>query len=272
MPGGGGVPAHGTRRPGRRRAPDRRKLHGRRLPLGRRRSDLAGQEPRRARRVPAGPAPGVRSVRPQDRPARGATRAVVSPEPLGPLSQRRRRRHLEGHRQRRALGLRVLHGHPPADPTPPSSFRSTRPVPLHAGRQAARLPDADAGASWRAMSRGLPQKDAFETVVRDAMAVDSSRSGQVSGRAAASSSPRRRRAAWSSCERVAPSLRQGRGRSCATPGGRARSRVMAFALLIPGPLQPFSCVQGRIALGTRRPWPRPSRSSGGSIPAFANGS
>jgi hypothetical protein len=31
----------------------------------------------------------------------------------------------------------------------------------------------DAGASWQALSRGLPQKDAFETVVRDAMAVDS---------------------------------------------------------------------------------------------------
>jgi photosystem II stability/assembly factor-like uncharacterized protein len=30
----------------------------------------------------------------------------------------------------------------------------------------------DAGASWQAMTRGLPQKDAFETVVRDAMAVD----------------------------------------------------------------------------------------------------
>ena len=30
----------------------------------------------------------------------------------------------------------------------------------------------DAGASWQAMTRGLPQKDAFETVVRDGMAVD----------------------------------------------------------------------------------------------------
>jgi photosystem II stability/assembly factor-like uncharacterized protein len=29
------------------------------------------------------------------------------------------------------------------------------------------------GRSWEAMTRGLPQKDAFETVVRDAMAVDS---------------------------------------------------------------------------------------------------
>ena len=31
----------------------------------------------------------------------------------------------------------------------------------------------DAGASWQAMTRGLPQKDALETVVRDGMAVDS---------------------------------------------------------------------------------------------------
>jgi photosystem II stability/assembly factor-like uncharacterized protein len=30
----------------------------------------------------------------------------------------------------------------------------------------------DAGGSWQAMTRGLPQKDAFETVVRDGMAVD----------------------------------------------------------------------------------------------------
>jgi photosystem II stability/assembly factor-like uncharacterized protein len=30
----------------------------------------------------------------------------------------------------------------------------------------------DAGASWQAMTRGLPQKDALETVVRDGMAVD----------------------------------------------------------------------------------------------------
>ncbi len=48
----------------------------------------------------------------------------------------------------------------------------------------------DAGASWQAMTRGLPQKDAFETVVRDGMAVDrldpagvyfGTRSGKVYG-------------------------------------------------------------------------------------------
>jgi photosystem II stability/assembly factor-like uncharacterized protein len=31
----------------------------------------------------------------------------------------------------------------------------------------------DAGATWQAMTRGLPQEDAYETVLRDAMAVDS---------------------------------------------------------------------------------------------------
>jgi hypothetical protein len=31
----------------------------------------------------------------------------------------------------------------------------------------------NAGKSWQAMTRGLPQEDALETVVRDAMAVDS---------------------------------------------------------------------------------------------------
>ncbi|HEY1435504.1 MAG TPA: exo-alpha-sialidase [Thermoanaerobaculia bacterium] len=48
----------------------------------------------------------------------------------------------------------------------------------------------DAGASWQAMTRGLPQKDALETVVRDGMAVDGfdpagvyfgTRSGKVYG-------------------------------------------------------------------------------------------
>ena len=32
----------------------------------------------------------------------------------------------------------------------------------------------DAGASWQAMSKGLPQQDAYETILRDAMAVDAS--------------------------------------------------------------------------------------------------
>ena len=36
----------------------------------------------------------------------------------------------------------------------------------------------DAGASWQAMTSGLPQKDAFETVLRDALAVDALRSGR----------------------------------------------------------------------------------------------
>ena len=32
----------------------------------------------------------------------------------------------------------------------------------------------DAGASWQAMSKGLPQQDAYETILRDSMAVDAS--------------------------------------------------------------------------------------------------
>ena len=39
--------------------------------------------------------------------------------------------------------------------------------------QAARLPHANAGKKWKPMTKGLPQEDAYETVLRDAMAVDS---------------------------------------------------------------------------------------------------
>ena len=47
------------------------------------------------------------------------------------------------------------------------------PVPLHAGRKAARLPDATTRArAGKPMTEGLPQDDAYETVLRDAMAVD----------------------------------------------------------------------------------------------------
>ena len=37
----------------------------------------------------------------------------------------------------------------------------------------------DAGASWQAMTRGLPQEDAYETVLRDALAVDTLRPAGV---------------------------------------------------------------------------------------------
>lgn len=54
----------------------------------------------------------------------------------------------------------------------------------------------DAGRSWKPMTRGLPQKNAFETVLRDAMArTASTPPASISGRAAGSSSPRATRAA-----------------------------------------------------------------------------
>ena len=74
-------------------------------------------------------------------------RALLPAEPLGPLPQRRRRRELEGHRERRALRLRLRDGRAPARPrhrlhrarSSPTRFRCTPEA------QAARLPHARRG-------------------------------------------------------------------------------------------------------------------------------
>ena len=118
----------------------------------------------------------------------------------------------------------------------------------------------DAGASWQAMTRGLPQKDAFETVVRDAMAVDrfapagvyfGTRSGKLFG------SQRRGPHLGSSCARAAADrLRQGRRRRQPEGAPRRRredeadaeGRLMAVRFLIPGPLQPFSGGRAAVAI------------------------
>jgi photosystem II stability/assembly factor-like uncharacterized protein len=64
----------------------------------------------------------------------------------------------------------VLHPRDPDSawivPLEADSFRCTPEGKLRVYRT------RDAGASWEAMTDGLPQKDAYETVLRDAMAVD----------------------------------------------------------------------------------------------------
>ena len=90
----------------------------------------------------------------------------------------------------------------------------------------------DAGASWQALTRGLPQKDAFETVVRDAMAVDRARPGRAStsARAAASSTaPRDEGRTWALVREGLPPIvcvkagdRRQRCKRAARPGAPQR--------------------------------------------------
>ena len=138
------LPPHDPGRSIERRAPHRRDLDGRRLPLRRRRKDLAAAQPRRARRVLSRSAPGVRPVRPQDRAPPRPSGTALPPEPLGSLPVGRRGRHLEGRGQRRPVRLRLLHGHPPAGSrTRPTSCHCTPTV-------SAALPTAACACTARA--------------------------------------------------------------------------------------------------------------------------
>ena len=129
--------------PARPEADARRHLHRRRLPHRRRRHDLAHRAPGRAR-ASSSPTSTPSSASACTRWCATATgRTAVPAEPLGPLPQRRRGRQLEGRRQRRALRLRLRHGHPSAR----AGHRlhrapGVRRVPLHARGPAARLPHA----------------------------------------------------------------------------------------------------------------------------------
>ena len=90
----------------------------------------------------------------------------------------------------------------------------------------------DAGARWEAMSSGLPQEGAYETVLRDALAVDAfpTPPGSTSARAAASCSDRRtkgrRGPRWpTACRRFSPSRRPwSDGRRLRAAGRAARAR------------------------------------------------
>ena len=93
--------------------------------------------------------------------------------------------------KRRSVGLRLCDGHPPARshcvyilPVESDEFRCTPDERLRVYRT------RNAGASWEPPTRGLPQKGAYETVLRDAMTADTldspgiyfgTRSGQVYG-------------------------------------------------------------------------------------------
>ena len=106
--------------------------------------------------------------------AKAPARSDVPAESLGPLPQRRSRRDLDRHRQRRAVRFRVRDGDPSGEPgVRVDRAARVRRVPLHPRRQAAGLPHARRAARTGTRCRsGLPQEGAYETVLRDALTVD----------------------------------------------------------------------------------------------------
>ena len=81
---------------------------------------------------------------------------------------------LAGHRQRRPVGLRLRRSSRTRTiPTPSTSSRSSRTSSASSRRRKLRVyRTQDAGASWGALDDGLPQEHAFESVLRDGLAVD----------------------------------------------------------------------------------------------------
>ena len=107
------------------------------------------------------------------RPQRVPAGPAVPPEPLGPLPQRRRGESWKDI----AKGVpsdfgfaMAAHPHDPDTvyivPLESDGFRCTPEGRLRVYRT------RDAGKSWQPLTRGLPQKDALETVLRDALATD----------------------------------------------------------------------------------------------------
>ena len=169
------VPAHDRARPEELGSHTDRDVDGRRLSHGRRRQIMARAKRGRARAVSAEQVSRVRPMRAQGRAPPGASRAALPPEPLGPLSQRRLGRQLDGRGERRARPtsasrcrcIRTI-------PTPSTSCRSNPTSSAARRRPSLRVyRTRDAGGTWQPLANGLPQKDAYETVVRDAMSADS---------------------------------------------------------------------------------------------------
>ena len=186
--GRGALPAHDP--PGRRAGPHRH-LDRRALPQRGRGRDLRRLERGRRRRLRARPLSGLRTVRPQDRTPPGRARPAVHAEPRrvgrvggarrpatghrGP-AQRRLRPHLALDREGPALRLRLSHRRPP-----PRSRHRVRGAPgAHDPHLPWRAPavwrSENGGGSWRRLAKGLPKKESFFTVQRDAMDVDELRS------------------------------------------------------------------------------------------------
>ena len=182
QPGGGGLCLHTiVPRSDRPAAHARRDLDRRRLPHRRRRRDVAQPRTRACARsscptsTPSSASACTRSSRHPARPERLFLQnhwGLYRSDDGGDL--------VAGHRERRAVGLRLRDGDAPAR----SGHRLHRAarvgrVPLHARGPAARLPHPRRRARRGSRSRdGLPQKDALETVLRDALRLRRAQSGR----------------------------------------------------------------------------------------------
>ena len=169
---GRALPAHHRRGRGAGRAHDDRHLGGGRLPERQRRGHVGGAQPWRARGVPPRQAPRVRPVRAQDHASSHEPRSALPAEPLGALQERGLGGYLGRHRKRGSLGFRLRHGDAlPGIPTPSTSCPSSRTASAaRRTRSCACTGRATAGASWHPLTEGLPQENAYETVLRDALA------------------------------------------------------------------------------------------------------
>ena len=121
---------------------------------------VAAVEPGRARRLPARQVPGVRPVRAQGRAVAARARSHVPAEPLGPLSQRRPRRELDRHRQRRPLRLRLPDGDPSGESRlARGSCRSSRTSSAARPKgSCASTARATPARRWEPLANGLPQE------------------------------------------------------------------------------------------------------------------
>ena len=136
------VPAHDPARPRRPAADLRRDLRGRRVPLRRRRRDLAADQPWPALGRHPRPGRGGRPLRAPDRHAPVSAGRAVHAEALGRHAQRRRRRLLARDQRRPAERLRLPDRGAPARAG--HGLRRAdhqRLLPLPAGRPAAGLPE-----------------------------------------------------------------------------------------------------------------------------------
>ena len=229
--------------PRRRNRIAHRRLDRRHVRHRRRRRDLAAVEQGRARRLPARQVSGVRPVRAQGRAGEAPARPDVPAEPLGALSQRRSRRELDRHRQRRAVRFRVPDGHPSGG----SGLRVDRAarigrVPLHARRASCasigRAMPARAGSRWRTgCRRKAPTRRCCatrwpSTRCDPAGVYFGTRSGKVFGSADEGES-------WSELADGLPPV----------ISVKAADRLMAVTFVIPGALRELA---GNRARGARR--------------------
>ena len=138
------LPAHDHHPPRRPAADVRRDLGGGRVPHGRRRRDVAADQPRAALARAAGRGPRGRPLRPPDRHEPVAARHAVHAEALARDAQRRRRRLVAEGEREPAVRLRLPDRRPPARAG--DGLRRADQERLRARsarRQAPRLPQPD---------------------------------------------------------------------------------------------------------------------------------